>query len=89
MIARLALDAFPQARLSEAHPKAARFANTKLQGSIEGSLANEHERDASIAALTAWAMVHHDSRWSDISIGADRDAFFPLATVRPEYWFPK
>jgi predicted nuclease with RNAse H fold len=46
----------------------------------------DHERDAALAALAAWAMVHRADRWKDIC-GLDPDALSPLPGPLA-YWVP-
>jgi len=49
-------------------------------------VATDHERDAAVGALTAWAMLHRAPGWEDIR-GRDPDAVSPL--VDPlGYWMP-
>jgi hypothetical protein len=38
----------------------------------------EHQRDAAIAALSAWAMVHHPQGWRDLFVD-EALAYSPLA----------
>ena len=80
--------------ISEAHPKAflwlARIAsptlhhrNVKLAAIPQlsaplGMQAMEHHRDAAIAALSAWAMLHHPQGWRDLYVN-EAEVYSPLA----------
>ena len=46
---------------------------------------SEHERDAALGALTAWAMVSAAPGWRDIAL-EEKDVFVPVPPV--EYWMP-
>jgi hypothetical protein len=48
--------------------------------------ATDHERDAALGALGAWAMAHHATKWRDIR-GLDTDAITPLGEP-VGYWVP-
>lgn len=90
MIARLVHDAWSEAQITEAHPKASLFVWPNLLSTYFDvwSPSSEHERDAAIAAVAAWAMRHNDTRWQDIGANCDSKALWPLLSHRPAYWFP-
>ena len=48
---------------------------------------SDHERDAALAALSAWAMVHRPSTWQDLS-PLELNRVTPLDPP-PQYWVPK
>jgi hypothetical protein len=91
----------PGVRITEAHPKALlwlikvasadrRVLDVTMRHVAEFITCSleelsEHERDAALGALTAWAMVYAAPRWRDISL-EEKDAFVPVPPV--EYWMP-
>lgn len=93
--------AFPGVRITEAHPKAllwliniASADRRVLDVSMEqlgefiscpGASLSEHERDAVLGAVAAWAMVTGAVGWRDTA-GEDSDAIVPFPPV--EYWMP-
>jgi hypothetical protein len=50
-------------------------------------MAADHERDAALAALSAWAMVHRAAGWEDIRGRDPLDVLTPLASP-VAYWLP-
>jgi len=51
------------------------------------AMTSDHERDAALGALSAWAMLHRARGWKDLR-GLDPDAVSPL--VAPfGYWVPR
>ena len=50
------------------------------------TMTTDHERDAALGALTAWAMFHQAAGWKDIR-GLDPNAVSPLAAPMG-YWVP-
>ena len=92
---------FPNLPISEAHPKAllwltnvasadrraASVTMTHLAGFIAGGVEglSEHERDAALGAVGAWAMVQRPHGWRNIA-HEESDAFAPVPPV--EYWMP-
>lgn len=51
------------------------------------SAISEHERDAAIGGLSAWAMVYHPHGWADLYCDED-DLYSPVAS-NLGYWMPK
>ncbi len=49
-------------------------------------MATDHERDAALGALGAWAMIHRTGGWSELRV-RDPDAVSPLAEPLG-YWMP-
>lgn len=93
--------AVPGVRITEAHPKALlwliKVASAKrrvLDISMEHlaefidcevAVLSEHERDAALGALAAWAMVSVAAGWRDIAL-EENDSVVPFPPV--EYWMP-
>lgn len=91
----------PTVRITEAHPKALLWlinvASTGRQirdvgvehlaeyVSCKVGTSKEHERDAILGGIGAWAMTSAAPGWRDVSI-EDRDAIRPVPGV--EYWMP-
>lgn len=65
---------FPALPLTEAHPKALRWLSSDAS---EIDRSSEHERDAILAAVTGWALVHKPAEWVDLYL-AEREVFTPL-----------
>ena len=59
---------------------------TKYFDSGTHAMTTDHERDAALGALTAWAMLHGVPGWKDIR-ALDPDAGSPLAAPLG-YWVP-
>lgn len=91
----------PQIRITESHPKALLWlmeAATASRPPVSVAMNNlsaflqceteglsEHERDAALGALGAWAMITRPRGWRDLLL--DEDApFVPISPV--EYWMP-
>lgn len=84
MLAGLELrERFPTLPITEAHPKALRWLLPEVATITAGS---EHERDAMLAVVSAWAVLKQFSDWSDLLAG-EPDAYSP---IRPPlvYWMP-
>jgi hypothetical protein len=90
LVARMAAQAWPEAIISEAHPKAllqvssaARaFANAVLKHS-----STEHERDAGLAAFTALNLMTDSTGWHDL-VKLEQDHYFPAGNP-VAFWFPQ
>jgi len=90
---------FPRIIVSEAHPKAllwllgAANANLRvpevgpqhLSSLVFNRLPNEHERDAALGTLSAWAALVQPAGWSDL-LQLETDAFFPAGEA--VYYMP-
>jgi hypothetical protein len=89
-VARLASARWPGAKATEAHPKALiqldHGARSFLK-TINGSVTNDHERDAALAAYTAAAFVNQVDGWHDLAL-QEHEPFFPSAPCAA-YWFPQ
>jgi hypothetical protein len=92
---------FPNLPLTESHPKAllyglgfasaqqkpATIEFTALRDFVAGRLgSSEHERDAALGALAAWAMITGSAGWSDL-VRLEEDALF-FTDSPVSYWFP-
>jgi len=93
---------FPAMPVTEAHPKvllwlldvigpgqrANEVAMSKLSqlAVCDGEAVSEHIRDAALAAVTAWAMLHHPEGWRDIAT-CDGEAMCPW-NANVSYWMP-
>lgn len=99
--AHLLRRAVPGVRITEAHPKALlwliKVASAKCRVlditmvhlakffTCEATVLTEHERDAALGALAAWAMVTVAAGWRDISL-YEKNSMVPIPPV--EYWMP-
>lgn len=73
---------FPKIRLTEVYPKMLiDYLNTgpKIWN-------NEHEQDAFLAAIAAWAMIEKKSGWSNRIPVDNKEIWMPIGEV--EYWLP-
>lgn len=94
MIASLLRRKYTNLRITEAHPKAflkitastdtiTSLVQSKLNNSDDEGL---HLRDAALACVAAWYMLH-PSDWVNLfELDKDREMFSPVPNV--EYWFP-
>ncbi len=99
--AHLLRRAVPGVRITEAHPKALlwlikvaspkrRVVDITMEHLAEFiackvAMFSEHERDAALGALAAWAMVFVAAGWRDIAL-EENDSVVPFPPV--EYWMP-
>jgi predicted nuclease with RNAse H fold len=95
--------ALPEVLISESHPKALlwqlRLANRDRHPagislvslshfSVSASIGTQdHERDAAIGALCAWAMVHNPKGWRDLYL-EEQHPYSPI-TAPLGYWMPQ
>jgi hypothetical protein len=95
--------AIPEVLITESHPKALlwqlRFANRERHPagialvslshfSVSASVGTQdHERDAAIGALCAWAMLHKPNGWRDLYL-EEHDPYSPI-TAPLGYWMPR
>jgi len=100
MAARLLRQRIPNIRITESHPKAllwllkvakrdlmvADVTITHLNEFITDvpSELSDHQRDAALGAIAAWAMINKRAGWRDLF--DEKEAFAPAAPV--EYWMP-
>jgi hypothetical protein len=68
-------DRHPDLLITEAHPKALRWLLRDAQALTHDS---EHQRDAHLAAITAWALVHSEPGWRDLYQG-EPSFYSPIA----------
>lgn len=101
MAAHLLRREVPEIRITESHPKAllwllnvatikrpvVEICIGQLGDFIESkSLSlSDHERDAALGAVAAWAMINRRSGWRDLC-REEEYAFTPVSPV--EYWMP-
>jgi hypothetical protein len=82
-------NSWPSALVTEAHPKALLRVHPAASEFLAVHLPNapsEHERDAALAAFSAWAATASFSGWQDLLL-EEFAPFFPSGhTV--SYWFP-
>ena len=80
---------WPAARVTEAHPKALLRLHSPASDFLANYLPNaptEHERDAALAAFSAWAAAANFSGWHDLVL-EETAPFFPSGHA-VSYWFP-
>lgn len=90
LVTRLAAELWPNAMITEAHPKAlfaASSAAREFASRIIRSVSGEHERDAALAAYTAFALATQTVGWHDLA-ATEKSPFFP-GGARVAYWFPE
>ncbi len=88
LIAHFSAREWPDALITEAHPKAIRWVLPEFETSLTefSNFGNEHEKDAALAAKCAWAAWIKKLGWIDLLLG-DSNALPPFAT-KVSYWFP-
>jgi hypothetical protein len=82
LIGRELKSKFPRIRLTEAYP--ARLGN--FLAHLPKIWSNEHERDALLAAVAAWAMMESRTDWNNRAPMDDEEVWMPIGDV--EYWLP-
>ncbi len=90
LVTNLAAKYWPGAMITEAHPKALLTVSTAARDfarRISQYVGTEHERDAALAAYSAFALVMRTDGWHDLAI-KEQNPFFPGGT-RVAYWFPE
>lgn len=76
MLAALELrEKFPKLLITEAHPKALRWLLPSL---VDIEARSEHERDAILATVSAWAAFNRPKDWEDLFIH-EENAFTPIS----------
>jgi hypothetical protein len=88
-VTRLACRHWPQARVTEAHPKALMRVDEGARDFASrffGQGSSDHERDAAVAAYAAHKMLLGEPGWIDL-VKHDSEPFFP-GGMSLEYWFP-
>lgn len=89
MAARIVADTWPSTMVTEAHPKALLHIDPAARDFLARNLPNaptEHERDAALAAFSAWAAAERFSGWCDL-VTEREEPFFPSGHL-VTYWFP-
>jgi hypothetical protein len=95
LVAKMAEIRFPEAQISESHPKmilkrrfkaVAKALNSRELGTlVSGRFGSDHTRDAALCALSAWAMVRQRKDWEDL---ASRDPQAHTWLKSRAYWLP-
>lgn len=76
MLAALELrDRYPELPITEAHPKALRWLLPNL---LDIEADSEHERDAMLAAVSAWAAYKPSSDWEDL-LAYEENSYTPVS----------
>ncbi len=82
-------------KITEAHPKALKcllYKHSKKREEVEmvkcatEGLTNDHKRDATLAAVAAWAMIHDSPGWQNL-YNLERHPIQPFNTPI-SYWMP-
>ena len=88
MLAALAREHWPEVNITEAHPKALQQIYPEAENFLSGrEFKNDHERNAALAAYTAWAYDKPSTSWCDLR-AMESSLFDPLSGSPPAYWFP-
>ena len=90
LVARLAAETWPTAKISEAHPKALLAVSSnarKFAATVAAGAKNEHERDAAVAAFTAYNFAISSENWHDLA-AYEQGLHYPVG-LPVAYWFPK
>jgi predicted nuclease with RNAse H fold len=100
MTAVLLRQAHPSLPVTESHPKAQlwlcesqalqchpRDIGVTQLSCITAARGTEHERDAALAALSGWAMIHCATDWQDLYL-LEEESWSPLEAPMG-YWMPK
>lgn len=74
---------YPALPITEAHPKALQWLLPKVEGF---SSTSDHERDAFLAAIAAWATAHKRSDWHDLLL-TEGASYSPISQPL-HYFFP-
>jgi hypothetical protein len=89
LVANFAAEAWPDTRITEAHPKALVHLwpeTTAFITSLPSRVKNEHEIDAAIAAYSAYMPVRQTFEWRNLTPNSNHR--FPRYRCSVEYWFP-
>jgi hypothetical protein len=89
LAARAAAATWPEALITEAHPKALLRLHGAAQEFVEKHVpcsTVEHERDAALAAFAAWCAVVKRPEWQNL-VRLEEELFFPGGNA-VDYWFP-
>jgi len=75
MLAAIELrERFPGLPITEAHPKALRWLLPDVRDIAARS---EHERDAMLASIAAWAVIHQPAGWTDL-FSSEENTYSPI-----------
>lgn len=89
LAARQVAETWPCAIVTEAHPKALLQIHSEADEFIKNNLPHaptEHQRDAALAAYTAWAIAAKFPGWRDL-VPEEHAPFFPSGH-QVSYWWP-
>lgn len=89
LAARQIAETWPSARVTETHPKALLRVHSEAGRFLSGYFLDpptEHERDAALAAYSAWAFTTEATGWRDL-VREEHDPYFPSGHM-VSYWFP-
>lgn len=89
LAAKAAAATWPNALITEAHPKALLRLDGAAQEFVERHVHRtvaEHERDAALAAFAAWCAVVRQPGWKNL-VRLENESFFPGGNA-VDYWFP-
>jgi len=90
MAARMIRDKYKEVPITESHPTAITAINYEYILDLKGLCNNEHEIDAAIACLSAWAMKTKDKEWVDMLLtDTDKKYYKKMVTGRLHYYLPK
>jgi predicted nuclease with RNAse H fold len=90
LVANLVMENWPNAGVTEAHPKALAYLWPEIRSVIErlqGMSGSEHEMDAASAAYAAYMYSIASPGWRDLALG-DKPVF-PKFRTPVAYWFPR
>jgi len=88
LVAVLLREQFPSVAITEAHPKALlHLLDAEPPLLWPDGDRSEHERDAGLGVLGAWALLHHPPEWEDLL--PQEDSYFSPLAEPLAYWMPK
>lgn len=89
LIGKMINKAWPEAQITEAHPKALLAISSTSRRFIKRLqlTPSEHERDAALAAFSARQFADKSIGWLNLALNEKDDIFHPV-TPKVAYWFP-
>ena len=88
MVAALCRERWSAIPVTESHPEALLLTCPEAKLFLsERDFNNEHERNAALAAYTAWAYDDQSDGWHDLR-SFESDTYEPIPGPPPIYWFP-